>query len=134
MPILVDEAISMNTITFDVPAMYADHHVMEVRRILFELPGVKNVVASSAFLAVEITFEPDKIDEAALREALAASGYLQEIPATVETGVAADNRAFPRHSTAIRQVGTAVSFAQTIPSAGMPTLSCPGLGPIRMED
>ena len=124
----------MNTITIDVPAMYGDHHVMEVRRILFALPGVKEVIASSAFLAVEITFDPGKVREPALREALGAAGYLEEISAIVETGAADDNRAFPRHSTAIKQLGTAGSFAQNIPSSGVPTLSCPGLGPITMED
>ena len=30
-------------------ALYADHHVIEVRRILLEVPGVDTVDASSAF-------------------------------------------------------------------------------------
>jgi copper chaperone CopZ len=124
----------MKTTTFDVPAMYADHHVMEVRRILFELPGVKEVMASSAFLAVEVTFDPAKVKEAAIQEALDAAGYLREIPMTVETGAAADNRAFPRHSTVVPQVGATVSFAQAVPLVGAPQLSCPGMGVIKMED
>ena len=124
----------MKTITIDVPAMYADHHVTEVRRILLELPGVRDVIASSAFLAVEVTFDPAKTKEAAIRDVLDMAGYLQEISMIVETGVAADNRDFPRHSTAIQQVGAAVSFAHTVPLVGTPTLSCPGLGLIKMED
>jgi copper chaperone CopZ len=124
----------MKTITIDVPAMYADHHVTEVRRILLENPGVKEVLASSAFLAVEVTFNPSKTSESEIRSMLDTAGYLQEIPMITETGIAADNRSFPRHSTTIQQLGTAVSFAHTVPLVGTPTLSCPGLGPIKVED
>ena len=124
----------MKTITFDVPAMYADHHVTEVRRILLDIPGVQEVIASSAFLAVEIAFDPAQIDEPALRDALDAAGYLRPLETAVETGQAEDNRAFPRHSAVIQQVGRTVSFAQDIPSPGLPVLSCPGIGVLRMED
>jgi copper chaperone CopZ len=47
----------METKTFDAPALYADHHVTEVRRILLELEGVTDVYASSAFQTVEVTYD-----------------------------------------------------------------------------
>lgn len=124
----------METITIDVPAMYADHHVTEVRRILLELPGVEAVTASSAFLAVEITFDPSKTKQASIQSALDAAGYLREIPMTLETGIAADNRAFPRHSAVVAQVADRVSFAHDVPQANLGGMSCPGLGVIKMED
>ncbi len=124
----------METITIDVPAMYADHHVTEVRRILLELPGVKAVTASSAFLAVEVSFEPSKIKQAAIRAALDTAGYLHAIPMMLETGAAEDNRAFPRHSAVIAQAGRKVSFAQDIPQASLGGMTCPGLGVLKMED
>ena len=44
--------------SFKLPAMYADHHVVEVRRILLEMPGVQDVYASSAFQVADVTFDP----------------------------------------------------------------------------
>ncbi|MBC7234398.1 MAG: heavy-metal-associated domain-containing protein [Chloroflexi bacterium] len=38
----------MKKFTISVPSMYADHHVLRVREALLGLPGVVNVVASSA--------------------------------------------------------------------------------------
>jgi copper chaperone CopZ len=114
--------------------MYADHHVTEVRRILFELPGIKEVIASSAFRVVEVSFDASKTKEATIRETLDASSYLSEIPMIVETGVAADNRAFPRHSTTVVEAGTALSFAHSVPYAGLAALSCPGMGVIKTEE
>ena len=50
----------MEKITVDLPTMYGDHHVTDVRRILLALPGVEDVYASSAFRLVEVTFDPTK--------------------------------------------------------------------------
>ena len=30
----------MKVLTLELPAMYGDHHVVDVRRILFDMPGV----------------------------------------------------------------------------------------------
>ena len=128
------QGYAMKTITIDTPAMYADHHVTEVRRLLLEIPGVAEVVASSAFLVVEVTFDPGKVEDAAIRDALDAAGYLQAIPVGVETGAASENRAFPRHSAVVAQAGTAVSFAQDLPSPRLSSLPCPGMGLVRMEE
>ena len=37
--------------------MYGDHHVVEVRRLLLEMPGVTDVYASSSFQVVEVAFD-----------------------------------------------------------------------------
>ena len=41
----------MEVFNIDLPAMYGDHHVVEVRRILMDIPGVEDVYASSGFRA-----------------------------------------------------------------------------------
>ena len=58
--------------SFDLPAMYADHHVVEVRRLLLETSGVKDVYASSAFQVADVTFDPGVVSESELAEKLAA--------------------------------------------------------------
>jgi len=59
----------------NLPAMYADHHVIAVRRILLEHPGVLNVVASSAFLRVEVEYDPSAASPEQVRRVLADAGY-----------------------------------------------------------
>jgi hypothetical protein len=50
----------METLTVDLATMYGDHHVTEVRRILFDIPGVEDLYASSSFHQVQITFDKKK--------------------------------------------------------------------------
>lgn len=65
----------MNKITLNVPALYADHHVINVKRLLSPLPGVENVTTSSAFKQVTVEFDAAKTSEAALVKALTDAGY-----------------------------------------------------------
>jgi copper chaperone CopZ len=58
-----------------LPTMYADHHVLAVRRALLAQPGVSNVVASSAFLQVEVEYDSQLTSPEAVRQVLAAAGY-----------------------------------------------------------
>ncbi len=67
-----------------VPALFADHHVTKVRRLLSPLAGVENVLASSAFKQVTIEFDPGKTSEAALVQALTDAGYAPGPEAVVE--------------------------------------------------
>ncbi len=123
----------MKKLTFNVPAMYADHHVAEVRRILLELPGVQDIYASSAFQVVEVTYDSTKTKEAAIRDALDQAGYLHPLETLVETGSPQDNRSFSRHTVAFQQLGKTVGFSQEVPTT-QGLWSCPGLGPLKMED
>jgi copper chaperone CopZ len=122
----------MNTLHFDVPAMYGDHHVTEVRRILIDLPGVEAIYASSYTKTVEVTFDPGKIDAEAITEALAESGYLEPVGVPHESGQAAYGRdsseTYFRHSVAYEQVKDTVSFAQTVNFTGRALYPCPGVG------
>lgn len=127
----------MSRLVLDLPAMYADHHVKEVRRILFELPGVEDVTASSAFQVVEVEFDPGKTTEDALTETLDQAGYLGDLFVPAESGepaVGRDGTTYFRHSAAYETAGTPVSFRQEIAFTGRPLWPCPGMGPIPTMD
>jgi copper chaperone CopZ len=66
----------MKTVVFEVPTMYGDHHVLEVRRLLLQMDGVVDVYASSGFQIVEVTFDENQQTPAALEACLSAAGYL----------------------------------------------------------
>ena len=78
----------METKAFDAPALYGDHHVSEVQRILKELPGVEDVYASSAFQAIEVSFDEKKITADKIATRLEEAGYVGDIPMLAEAGVA----------------------------------------------
>jgi copper chaperone CopZ len=128
----------MASVAIDLPVMYADHHVAEVRRILFEVPGVETINASSAFQTVQIGYDPEKTSEEVLTQTLDAAGYLGELPIPAESGepaVGRDGTTYFRHSAAYETAGTAVSFGQEINSTGRALWPCPGMGPSpKMDD
>jgi copper chaperone CopZ len=127
----------METKTFEAPALYGDHHVSEVRRILLELPGVSDVYASSAFQTIQVTFDPAKIKAEQIEACLQEAGYLGEIPMLVESGIAVEkvgNDQFFRHTASYETVKTTVSFAQRVDHDARPLWPCPGMGPVRKMD
>jgi copper chaperone CopZ len=129
-PVRKEEPV--NRLVIDVPTMYADHHVTEVRRLLLEDSCVATVNASSAFHVVEVNFDPEKTSEDALREKLDAAGYTAELDVPLESGqpaVCRDGDAYFRHTAAYESVGTVLSFGQEIVSTGRPLWPCPGMTP-----
>lgn len=128
----------METLTLTVPALYGDHHVVEVRQILLALPGIKEVYASSSFGVIQINFDTAKVDESAITAALEAAGYLEEAAVPLESGLAAyqqdDPTAAFRHSTAYEQTQHVVSFSHQTQVVGKALWPCPGMGPVRMPD
>lgn len=124
----------MQTITFELPMMFGDHHVQEVRKLLLALPGVQDVYASSCFQVVEINFDEQALDDDTIKDALGKAGYLGEFAFPVESGVTADKQngepIFFRHTAVVAQAGKTVSFAQTVPYQGRPLWPCPSLGAI----
>ncbi len=125
----------MESLTLNLPAMFADHHVIEVRRVLSELPGVGTIYASSAFLFVEIEYDPTLTDPETIGHVLRAAGYLTAMSVPVEIGThpagEEGDPPFFRHSTAYAQAGKTVSFAQNVAFAGRPLWPCPGLGVVK---
>ena len=129
----------METARFEVPALYGDHHVSEVRRLLLELTGVTDVYASSAFRVVEVTYDPAKINDLQISVKLDEAGYLGEWTMPIELGIASesskpDPAAFTRHTTAYEATPKTVTFAQRVSYGGRPLWPCPGMEPIRNSD
>jgi excisionase family DNA binding protein len=132
---VVRKEINMQKVLFDVPTMYGDHHVLEVRRILFETRGVEDVNASSCFQTVEVSFDPAKVSEEEIRAKLDEAGYLGDLQTPVESELPAQETrgngdAYFRHTTAFEQTKQVVNFAQTVTYSGRPLWSCPGIGVI----
>jgi copper chaperone CopZ len=65
----------MQKLQLNVPGMWADHHVLEVRAALTSLAGVDSVYASSAWQQVLVTFDPAVTTRAAIEEAIVKAGY-----------------------------------------------------------
>lgn len=65
----------MEKVVLDVPTLWADHHVLKVRDTLFDLEGVEDVYASSAWKQVLVTYEDSKVESATIENALAEVGY-----------------------------------------------------------
>ncbi len=112
----------MTLVVFVVPAMYADHHVIEVRRILHDVPGVRDVYASSAFGVVEIDFVAEHTSAEALEQRLNEAGYLRELPVPMESGEPATDRTAAdaqhrRHTTSYAQSGSVIAFRQETKAA-----------------
>jgi copper chaperone CopZ len=127
----------METKAFEAPALYGDHHVSEVQRILKALPGIEEVYASSAFQAIEVTFDESKIDADKIAASLEEAGYLGEVPMLAEAGVAVERTEGDgvfRHTATYETVKKTVSFAQTVQYQGRPLWPCPGLGAVNMDE
>lgn len=128
----------METKTFETPALYADHHVTEVRRILLELEGVTEVYASSAFRTIEVTYDKSKINDLQIAVKLDEAGYLGEWTIPIELESAAqqgdEQKPFFRHTTTYETVKQTMSFAQKVSYQGRPLWQCPGIGVVKMDE
>jgi len=133
------ESNNMEKTVIEVPAMYGDHHVLEVRRLLLAVPGVTMVYASSCFRSIEVTFDPAKTSTDELHHTLEEAGYFEPLQTPVETGVAVTQEngrdtTYFRHTTAFEQTKQVVSFAQDIKQTGRVLWPCPGVGVIKQLD
>lgn len=131
----------MKKVTFETPALYGDHHVVDVRRLLLEVTGVEDVYASSAFHTVEVQYDPAKVSEQVIHQKLAEAGYLNELPLPAEASQAtyllADrSQVFFRHTDVFETTRQVVGFTQNVSYTGRPLWNCPGMGVIKskMED
>lgn len=128
----------METLTLELPAMYGDHHVVEVRQLLLKLPGVKDVYASSSFQIVEVQYDEGVLDPALVHTRLEEAGYTGELPIPHETDTPATEsngkKPFFRHTSAYEQTKQTVSFAQRVPYQGRPLWPCPGMGAVKTTE
>lgn len=127
----------METLTIDLPAMYADHHVVEVRGLLLDLPGVEDVYASSAFHLVRVRVDPAQVTEATVLSKLSEAGYLGELALqseTWKTGTPKETEHNPFRHTAAHENIKAMGFSQSTEEFGRALWPCPGLGLIKKEE
>jgi hypothetical protein len=128
----------MKTKVFELPALYGDHHVTEVRRIMLETPGVQDVYASSGFRVIEIQYDENKVNDLELQVKLNDAGYLGDLLTRIESEKAESSGestgTYLRHTAAYAQTKLVVGFAQNIGKQGRPLWPCPGMGPIRNEN
>jgi copper chaperone CopZ len=75
----------MKDILIDVPAMWADHHVLRVREALLGVKGVEEVTASSARRKVAVRFDESATSPDVIRDTLTSAGYPpQQMPEMIE--------------------------------------------------
>ena len=118
--------------------MYGDHQVVEVRRLLLDIPGVDEVYASSSFQVVEVEYDPAQVNDLEIACKLEDAGYLGDWGFPKEAGRAAylnDADQFFRHTAVYETTRGTVSFKQTVPYTGRPLWTCPGMGALKtMEE
>jgi copper chaperone CopZ len=61
--------------SISLPAMFGDHHVVQVRQIVTALPGVKDIRASASRRKVTVTFDRAQLTVEAISAALAQGGF-----------------------------------------------------------
>jgi len=83
-----DISATMEKLQLNVPDMWADHHVLKVRAVLIAIPGVQDVVASSAFRMVALNYDPALANPGFIIGTLDDAGYSV---ATDGTGVIAES-------------------------------------------
>ena len=124
----------MASLSLELPTMYGDHHVLEVRRILLEFEGVSDVYASSGFRAVEVEYNSKKTPKKDLIAALENAGYTGDFAMALESSVPANEQretAYFRHTEASEQTGNTVNFEQSVRVQRSPLWPCPGMGPLK---
>jgi len=65
----------MEKVQFSVPSMWADHHVLAARAALTAMSGVQEVIASSAFRMVVLSYDPSMTTPGAIMAELEDAGY-----------------------------------------------------------
>jgi hypothetical protein len=121
----------MERLSLDLPALYGDHHVLKVRQLLLELPGIEDLYVSSCFRLAEIVYDPSLLDEQAIKAKLEAAGYLDDLSTPAESGVAIYGtetaQRYLRHTATYQQTGQVIGFAQVVTDYGRPLWPCPGM-------
>ena len=126
----------MKTFTIDLPTMYGDHHVIAVRRILLELPGIDDLYASSSFHVLQVRYDEEKLQEEQIVKKLEEAGYLGDLQIPEESNLSAvedkDKKDF-RHTAAFEQTKQ-VSFHRESAFSGRALWPCPGMGIITTKE
>jgi copper chaperone CopZ len=119
----------MEKLTLTIPTLFGDHHTIAVRTILEEMDGVTEVYVSPAFRQVAITYDPKKVEAAAIEKVLAEKGYSADAP-ELEYALNPSVKV-NRHSAAVASAGDSLVFHENPPAyEGRPLWPCPGFEPL----
>jgi len=121
----------MANLSLELPAMYGDHHVKEVRRILLEFDGVTEVYASSGFHVVEVEYNGKKTPKKDLVAALEKAGYIGDLSISVEPSTPAylsEGKKYFRTTSRSEETRNIIGFEQEVEYQGRTQWPCPGLG------
>lgn len=72
--------------SISLPAMFGDHHVVQVRQIVSALPGVQTVLASASRHKITVTFNRAQLSVEAISAALAQAGFAPNVVPAEATG------------------------------------------------
>ncbi len=124
----------MQKIRFAAPALYGDHHVLEVRRILLALPGVCDVYASSCFHIIEVDYDPAQVSAEDIASRLERAGYLEELPAVTEEMSEPPHRQAALLEQTRAASGAAIGFQHEIAAQQRSAWPCPGMGLLKAKE
>ena len=119
----------MQIASFPAPALYGDHHALEVRRILLSLPGVSEVYASSCFHMIEATYDPAQVSPEEIASTLKKAGYLASLPIPDEALAQA-----PHSHTVTVEQNRPLGFQQETTAQNHSLWPCPGMGLLEVKE
>ena len=119
---------------FDLPFLFGDHHVIEVKKLLEKITGVAETYVSSSFHTVEVTYNPDLTGPEAFIACLEEAGYIGEAIIPEEIGVSSTsdkmNSPFFRKTNVYDATPKVVSFRQSLVLLNRRVWPIPGFGAV----
>lgn len=122
----------MVKLTLDLPFLFGDHHVIEVRRLLNEISGVVDTYVSSSFHMAEVTYDPAVTGPEKITACLEEAGYLGDAVIPEEIGVSSTSEKMNspsfRRTDIYETTRKVISFRQNISILNRRVWPCPGFG------
>ena len=122
----------MKQAKFDIPVLFGDHHVLEIKKIFSEVEGVSDIYISSAYNFVKIEYDENVTNEEVFISFLKDSGYEDGMGFETETfGVdpaAEGHKKHFRKSVLYGQTGETQGFKQNVTKTTRKNWPSPGMG------
>jgi len=96
----------MERATFSTPSLYADHHVLNVRKALLAIPGVESVIASSMYRDITVDYDPATTSADAVKKAIEDAGYPIGVEPTFDDLIESKDDGSPWYTIQRRSVTT----------------------------
>jgi copper chaperone CopZ len=126
----------MKQAKFDIPVLFGDHHVLEIRRILSEVEGVKDIFISSAYNFLKIEYDESATSEEAIKTLLEEAGYYGDLGFEFEQfGLepgSGDHKKHFRKGVLYDQTGQTQGFTQKATKTSREDWPSPGMGKLEI--